>query len=134
MKENEDKNLGTFVDKVMNEVSLESPSFDFTANVMMQVEKAKQNAVTTYHPLISKRFWALILVGFIAFMIYIFIVIKPESLGWFNNIDLNTDRISKLFSGMKTTRIAAYGVGLLALMLLVQIPVLKNYFDKRLAI
>lgn len=134
MSENVDKQLENFVDKAMKLPPLVSPSFDFTANVMSQVNALQESKVTSYQPLISTSMWIVIFTGFVAFVAYIVLVTKPEASGWFDSVDLNTERVSEFFGGLQTPRIAAYGVGLLALMFLVQIPLLKNYFDKRLSI
>lgn len=134
MKENIDKQMEKLTDKVMKHSVIESPSFDFTENVMSQVIAFEESRVTSYQPLISKRAWILIFVGFFAFLAYVIFVTKPETSDWFNIVDMNTERASKLLNGIQTPRIAAYGVGLLAMMLLIQIPLLKNYFDKRLSI
>ncbi|MEZ4793185.1 MAG: hypothetical protein R2783_06905 [Gelidibacter sp.] len=132
MEENVNKHIENLVGKAMRQSALETTSFDFTANIMAQVDDVKQKVATTYQPLISKRIWSLIFIGFIAFIAYMVFISKPEASGWFKNVDLNAERVSKVLSGIQTPRIAAYGVGLLALMLLVQIPLLKNYFDKRI--
>ncbi|MEZ4803800.1 MAG: hypothetical protein R2797_13585 [Gelidibacter sp.] len=132
MKENVDKQIENLVDKAMKTSALETPSFNFTTDVMAQVESVQQRATTTYQPLISKRVWILILAGFLVFVAYTIFITKPEASGWFTNLDLNSERVSKRLTNIQTPRIAAYGVGLLALMLLVQIPFLKNYFDKRI--
>ncbi len=132
MKENVDKQIESLMDKVIKKSALEQPSFDFTANVMAQVECVEQNITTTYQPLISKRVWVMIFFGFIAFVAYIMFVTKPEDSSWFTAIGIDTENISNLLNGIHPSRIAGYGVGLLAVMLLVQIPLLKNYFDKRI--
>ncbi len=79
MKKNVDKQIENLVDKVMKQSTLETPSIDFTSHIMVQVEAAKQSTSTTYQPLISKRVWAIISIGFIAFVGYILYVIKPET-------------------------------------------------------
>lgn len=134
MKENVDKQIENLVEKVMKQSTLEKPSFDFTANVMSQVESSSHSMVTTYQPLISKRMWMLIVTGFVAFVAYIVVVNKPEASDWFANLDfsiVNNDKVSDMFSGFKAPKIAAYSVGFLSVMLLVQISYLKNRFDKR---
>lgn len=135
MKENADKHLEAFVEKVLSKSNLETPSFDFTDRVMAQVEKVEQRSVISYEPLISKPVWGLIFVGFITFVSYIIYVVRPEASGWFNGIDLNTlntDEVTKIFKGIHPSRIVAYAIGLFSLMMLIQIPFLKSNFEKRL--
>ncbi|MCK7590013.1 hypothetical protein M0G43_05450 [Subsaxibacter sp. CAU 1640] len=134
MKENVDKHIEQLVGKVMKKSTLESPSLDFTANVMSQLESSKQSLTTVYKPLITKRVWALIAVVFISFLVYTVFVNKPETSDWFNRInfnEMNLDKISNVFSQIKAPKTAAYIVGVFAMMLLVQLTFLKNYFDKR---
>jgi len=134
MKENVDKHIEQLVGKVMKKSTLESPSQDFTANVMSQLEPSKQSITTIYKPLITKRVWALISVVFISFLVYTVFVNKPETSDWFNRInfnEMNFDKISNAFSQIKAPKTAAYIIGVFAMMLLVQLTFLKNYFDKR---
>ncbi|HLT32421.1 MAG TPA: hypothetical protein VKZ98_01400 [Aquaticitalea sp.] len=137
MKENVDKHLESLVEKVLKQSTLDTPSFDFTANLMSRVESSSPSIATTYKPLISKQVWALIVLGFIGFVAYTFIVNKSEASDLFNNIDfsiVNADKFTDILNGFKAPKLAAYGVGLVALILLIQIPLLKNYFDKRISL
>ncbi len=135
MKENVDNQLENLIKKAVKQSALESPSFDFTANLMLKVDIIKQSATTTYQPLISKQMWFLIFTGFVAFVAYILFITKPEASKWFSAIDiLNANKISNLFSGIHLSRTVLYSVVFFAVMLLIQIPLLKNYFDKRLAV
>ena len=134
MKENVDKHIEHLVEKVMKKSTLETPSLDFTSNIMAQLETSKQSIVTTYKPLITKRVWVFISIMFISFLAYIVFVNKPETSDWFNSFNfnkLNFDKISEVFSQIKAPKTAAYIIGVFALMLLVQLTFLKNYFDKR---
>ncbi|MDP3352360.1 MAG: hypothetical protein Q8S44_01290 [Flavobacteriaceae bacterium] len=60
MKVNEDKLVDNFIEKVMKGVELETPSKDFTSNVMNLVYEVKKSDVTTYKPLVSKLGWSII--------------------------------------------------------------------------
>ena len=134
MKENVDKHIEDLVGKAMRKSSLEQPSYDFTANVMSKVEGLNKSVVTTYQPLISKWAWGLIATAFVVFMVFIFLTSKPEASDWFNQINfdqVNTDKFLNILKGMRPSRFTAYGIGLLAIMILIQVSYLKNYFDKR---
>lgn len=137
MKENVNKHIETLVDKAMKHAALEAPNFDFTAHVMAQVEDIKLSASTTYQPLISKRAWIIVFVSVLLFMSYVFWFSKPETSGWLGTLDFsmyNTDKLTNLMSGIHLSKTANYSILLFAVMLLVQIPILKNYFDKRFEI
>mgnify|MGYP006183203993 CR=1 FL=1 len=53
MKES-DKNLEQLIDKMMAENTLQSPSADFTSNLMSQIFVAEKAKIKPYKPLISK--------------------------------------------------------------------------------
>lgn len=135
MNENVDKHIENMVDKVMKNVTLEIPSFDFTAKVMSQVNLITQSQATVYEPLISKKGWIIIFGGLIAVVAYVLFFSQPQTKGWFSKINfsaLNDYKISNVFSGIEPSRITTYALILLAIMLILQVSVLKNYFDKRI--
>lgn len=126
MKE-EDKNVGKFIDKVMKETSLETPSFDFTSKIMAQVSVLEQSKIKKYKPLISKTGWFGIFGCLIAFITYTFFNGSPES-----QLDINLSaEISNIVPAVHFSGITTYTVLIVTLMVLIQIPLLKNYFDKR---
>lgn len=135
MKENEDKSIEKLITKVMQTSTLETPSFDFTTQVMNQVNALNTNKVITYQPLISKKAWAIIFGCFVAFMIYIFMTTSPETTSWMNTLDFSVlfeNNTSKLLSRVLFSKTTTYILVISTVMLLVQLPMLKNYFDKRL--
>ena len=137
MNDNIDKHIEKLVDKTMKKTSLESPSFDFTNTVMAQVNALERSTVTTYKPLISKPMWFVIFaVGLMIVMYILFGMTSTES-GWLNFIDLSVltdNRYSNALSGFKVSKTVMYGVVLFGIMLFVQVPILKHYFDKRIAV
>ena len=137
MNDNIDKHIEKLVDKTMKKTSLESPSFDFTNTVMAQVNALERSTVTTYKPLISKPMWFVIFaVGLMIVMYILFGMTSTES-GWLNFIDLSVltdNRYSNALSGFKVSKTVLYGVILFGIMLFVQVPILKHYFDKRIAV
>ncbi len=133
MKVNEDKNIEKLVAKMMNEIPLEKPSFDFTSKVMAQVLANKTNDITTYKPLISKPLLILIFGSFFILFGYCIINGNTESSNeWFDSINLSQYYNNRLFLGLKFSKITAYAVLLSTLMLFLQIPLLKNHFDRQL--
>lgn len=137
MNDNIDKHIERFVDKTMKKASLESPSFDFTNTVMAQVNALKQSTVTTYRPLISKPMWlAIFIVGF-AIVLYIIFGMNTTETSWLSFIDLSVltdNKFSNTMSGFKVSKIVMYAIVLFGIMLFIQVPILKNYFDKRIAV
>ena len=136
MKENIDKYLNDVSRKVITEGAIQSPSFNFTDNVMVQVEELNKKHVTTYKPLISKTTWVLIAVGFMSLIVYALISNNHiESSSWLNKIDFNilsNNNVTNTLSSFKLPKILIYAVVFFGLMVCIQIPFLKNYFNKRL--
>ena len=103
----------------------------------MILQIIKTSDVTVYKPLISKSIWILIALGFITLIGYlIFGTTSQESEALFTiNFDvLFNNRFTETLSAMKFSDTLMYAVVSLGIMLFIQIPLLKNYFDNRLAI
>ena len=88
MKENADKYLDDLSRKVIGKSSLESPSYDFTKNVMAQVKALTGSTLTTYKPLISKSMWFIITLLASSGVAYILFGPQTESL-WLQKLNLN---------------------------------------------
>lgn len=127
MKES-DKNLEKFIDKIMRENTLDSPSIDFTSKIMSQILVSKKNNVKPYKPLISLPVWIVIL-GSLVFLI-LYTAFDKQSY----NLEispLNTVNISGIFSYFQFSKNTMYAILTVPFMLLVQIAVLKNYYNKK---
>ena len=135
MKENEEKHIDRLIEGVMKKSTLEITSHDFTSLVMQQVEALKKNAYTTYDPLISKRAWVMIISISIIFFSSVIMLGKIQTSGWFGALNLDFMHsvvISEIFNGIKPSKAMNISITVFALMLLIQIPLLKHYFDKRI--
>lgn len=129
MKENANKHIDQFVDKVMKTSKLETPSFDFTAKVMSQITETSRSTVTVYKPLISKTAWVILLL-LTAGMVWFSIFSKnTTTLGWIDQLDFS--KVSNVFSGIKISQTTMYSLLMFGVMLFIQIPLLKHYFNKR---
>lgn len=125
MKEN-DKNIEKFIEKIMEEASLETPSFDFTSKIMAQVTVAESAKIKEYKPLISKQAWFAIF-GIFAFFIGFSLIgtdQKPQ-------FDFGLNSFLKQLPTLHFSDTITYSILIVTLMVLIQIPLLKNYFDKR---
>ena len=134
MKEQADTSVENLVDKMMTSSTLESPSADFTSQILSKIEVLQQSKATVYQPLISKRVWALIVVVCVAFLVYVFYTSSTESSNWFTTIDFSkftNNRVSESFSDYTFSKTMMYAIILLSVMVFIQIPLLKNYFEKR---
>ncbi len=132
MKENETKHIEHLVAKAMQKSNLETPSFQFTDSVMEALQ-AQQSAVTPYRPLFPKYIWVAIAAIVAGFTAYIWFLVQPAPLNLptlsFDFIKNNL--LAKEVAAFTPSKITIYAVLLLALMLCVQVPMLKRYFDKR---
>ncbi|MEO8533290.1 MAG: hypothetical protein ABI441_06050 [Flavobacterium sp.] len=127
MKES-DKNIENLIDKMMAESSLESPSIDFTSKIMVQVLAAEKSKIKSYKPLISKQVWIIITGALIALIVYVLMTGNNYELKISNTYSA---KISDLFSGLHVSKITLYTILIVPLMILIQIPLLKNYYNKR---
>lgn len=137
MNENVDKSIEALASKMMNETTLESPSLDFTANIMAQVEALSQKKDIVYKPLISKWFWVAFFVGIALLFGFFFSGNNPETTSWFDVVDysiLFNNIVTETLSNIRVSKTMLYSIVLFGVMLFIQIPILKNYFDKRLEV
>lgn len=131
MKEQVDKDLDDLTKKVVKEVSVETPSFDFTDVVMSRVFEIENNKATLYKPLISTKRWLFIMLGFICLIFYVIRTTQGDDLSWINITEVN-NKIIEAISGIKISKTFSYAIVLFSLMFCIHIPFLKNYLDKRL--
>lgn len=131
MKASEDKHIEKLIDYLMKETTLESPSFDFTAKVMTQVTLAKTSNATTYQPLISKKVFIAIFGSLTVLIAYVLLNSDPSTNSRLINLNYN---LLANYTPVKTlgfSNITTYTVVLTAIMLCIQIPLLKNYYDSK---
>ncbi len=134
MKENEDKYLDSFTKKIVKTASLERPSIHFTSEIMAQVNVLSTSKAVTYKPLISKKSWIIITLGFTGLCMYLIFGTETQQSSWFANLNfsvLSDSKFTNVISGFKVSKTMMYAITFLGLMLCVQIPFLKKHFDKR---
>jgi hypothetical protein len=137
MNDNIDNQIEKLVDNTMKNSKLESPSLDFTNVVMAQVNALQKSTVTTYQPLISKPWWFAIFVMALLVVLFIIFGSSTNETNWLSFIDISVltdNKLSTALSGFKVSKIVMYSVVLFGIMLIIQVPILKNYFDKRIAV
>lgn len=135
MKENEDKNMEQFVQRIMKEAPLESPSYNFTSKVMANVLAIDKSKATIYKPLISRKGWFFIFAGIIAVLLYFLLSGNTQTANHSWLFDLTgkdlvpTLNSSTLFQFSRLTVNVIVGATVLVL---IQIVLLKNYLNRRL--
>ena len=133
MKENTEQHLDELTRKMMNSTELESPSSNFTENIMAHIETI-EIAPTPSKPLISKGVWIVIGIIVTALILFSFFG-NVESMGWFDEIGYNNifenNLLSEAFSGITISNTVLYSAVLFGVFILIQVSMLKNYFNKR---
>ncbi|PXY45078.1 hypothetical protein [Flavobacterium hydrophilum] len=127
MKES-DKNIENLIEKMMSEETLQSPSIDFTSKIMAQVSIIEEKKLKVYKPLISKQTWFIIIAVLIAFSIYVIATGNDYDL---KINDLYIKEYSNIFSGLHVSEYTLYAILIVPVMMLIQIPLLKNYYAKK---
>lgn len=132
--EKDEKRIEAFVDKLMANDTLEQPTLDFTDNVMSKVESISNSIATVYKPLIPKSVWFVIIASFVALVGYIYLKEPVTSSGWLDRFNLSNTAINPLENvAFNFSKTLMYAVVLLAIMVSIQVPLLKHYFNKRMA-
>ncbi|NJB69990.1 hypothetical protein GGR42_000452 [Saonia flava] len=130
-----DKHIDELTGKLLREMPLESPSKDFTTNILSKIEKLPQSSALVYKPLISKKSWFVIGLLVLGSMGYLFFGPTIQETGWFSYINfdkLPSIKSPKIPTAIRVPKTVIYAIGIFACLILVQIPVLKRNFDKRL--
>ena len=128
-----DKKLDEFTKYILKDVNQEQPSIDFVANVMKSV-KADPSLVFSkvYKPLISKKGWLFIAV--IITGLFILTILSntnnTELIPTFNLSFLNKIKIINPFENIKFSNVFTFSFVFFAAMVLLQVAVIKSYFNK----
>lgn len=127
--------LDAFAKKYVKEISTESPSLDFTANLMgkiNQLQEAKSTIV--YKPLISKKGWFVVFAAIIA---VVFIPFQSKEEGLFTLPEFNLSFLDKLnfsglFEGLQVSNSLLYLAITFLVLISIQILYLKGHFEKQI--
>ncbi|KAF2339410.1 hypothetical protein [Flavobacterium tistrianum] len=131
MKES-DKNIEQLIEKMMADEKLQSPSIDFTSIIMSQVHLLDEKKLKAYKPLISKPIWISIGLALATLVIYVSLFSVSETDFKIDEFGkLYSDRMSTAFSGIHFSKNILYAILIVPIMILIQVGILKNYFDKK---
>ncbi|MFB9109271.1 hypothetical protein [Flavobacterium gyeonganense] len=127
-----DKDIEKLIDKMMAEEKLQSPSIDFTSKIMAEVLILEEKKQKTYKPLISKSVWVSIGIALALLVVYTSLFSVSESTLKIDEIgNLYSDKITSVFTGVHFSKNILYAILIVPLMVVIQVGVLKNYFDKK---
>lgn len=134
MHDHLEQRLDKLAKKVVKSSKLESPSLDFTSNVMQQIEASQVSHITVYKPLISKRAWfmiAILIIGGLSYAIFG----GTQSTSLLESIDLSVvfnNKVTDAISGITVSKILAYAIGFGGLVWFIQVPLMKQLLERDL--
>lgn len=132
--ENEDKRIEELVDKLMANDSLEKAPVNFTNDVMSKIELLSETKTIVYKPLIPKYVWWLLGLGFVALIVNVILNKSSDSSSLserYNLPEISFDVFNNLSVDFSSTLM--YATVLLAVMVAIQVPLLKQYFNQKLS-
>lgn len=132
--EKDDKRIENLVNKLMKADNLEKAPLDFTDQVMAKVDTLSKSSVTTYKPLISKPVLYGIAVSFVALVVYILFKSPRDATRLserYNLPEISLNPLEGLSFDFSSTLM--YATVLLAIMVSIQIPLFKRYYNNRIS-
>ncbi len=123
--------LDAFAKKYINEIESESPSIDFTKNIMNSIQEFEKSEAYKADPLISKKIWILLIGILITSILY---VAKGKSIGSIGFSKINLDvfskiRIPNLFENISVSSVMLYACFFFTVLIFAQIYFLKKRFE-----
>ena len=131
MSTGENKNIEKLIDKLMHDDNLSSTSNEFTNTIMAQVEQLEEQKTYAHKPIISKKAWLAICTLITGFTIYLAFYGNLTKSKWFANIEFDFN--FNFLPQMNFSNTTLYATLIIFVLFLIQIIVLKNYFNKRLS-
>lgn len=131
MKTTEDKAIDNWVDHWMQEAKLESPSEGFTQKIMSTLPVKATNTVTTYQPLLSSYAILGIVLAVVSIVLYSVFTSANTTISWVPKF--NVALLSHYFSWNmpQFSKITTYCFVATTILVFIQIPFLKHYYEKK---
>jgi|GEM_PF-6230844 len=129
------KELEQMIDGLMRDDSLQSPSTDFTNNVVGTIFSRESTVQKMYKPLLPKWSWYLIALGALGFMLFGLQQYTPTEnwVGYDQFLNVLGNWSSQFFSSIRVSKIVVYVVVVAGGLACFQTMVLKNYWNNRLS-
>lgn len=130
--EHDNEKLDAMLERLMRDEALESPSVNFTDKVMDKVYGIESSTVTVYKPLISKRVWLLIALSFVVLVAFVMLNNGSTDSQWLSSLEVPRPEFT-LFDNInfQLSGTFKYAVLFLAVMIGVQMTVIKSYYGRR---
>lgn len=134
MEENKNKEIDLFFKKQFKEIAVESPSKDFTLNVMEVISQDARSISKSHQSLISKKVWFFLIIIFTAI---IFIPFRKSKKTLFNDVILDFTflekfSLSSIIDGVSISTTVFYGCVFFALMAVIQVVLIKDFLAKKI--
>lgn len=132
MDKREYKELEDFVDGVMAEAPMDTPSLEFTQNVLKKLE-AETPKVYQYKPMLPKTAMVALCASFVALLVFVWSRFGLDSgQGWFKKLHLETwfQANWDWIGAYHASKVMVYAFLFLGLMFFVQVPWLKKQLNR----
>ena len=134
MEKDKETNLEDWIAKGIKEVGLESPSRDFTGQVLSRISKKKaQESRIIYRPLITKNGWALAVFSVVTIFVLILYTKNDGGQKEQTILDKAFDFLSyDFFSGIHFSDTIVMGMVLFAIFACIQVVTLKRLIERQI--
>ena len=129
----EQKDLEKLMDKIFEADQLDTPSVNFTANVLEKIE-AGRKAQLTYTPLLPK--WVFVVMGIlvVGFVLFVFsitdsVVVTPQ-INYFESVKSVTSWFTESTSIFNFSGTLGYSIVAIGLLICVQASVLNKFVNR----
>ena len=133
--EQENKHIDSFLSNVVKEAGTESPSDGFVMDVMDAIETEELAAPAfVYKPVFSTKHWLFVAACVVG--IFVLAILLPENSvlsDKFANDVSKVEGFFSIFDGISINSIYTYALVFVAMMVIIQIPILKYQFSKNLS-
>lgn len=139
MEENNNKQTDAFLQKHIQEIPLESPSNDFTSNLMGILVEEETSTVTQYSPLISKKGWIGVGIVVLSSLALLFFgTFQKQGEKVLDKVSLDFSFLSKFnlsgtMEGFSMPSVMFFGALLFSISLLIQVLYIKGYINNKIA-
>ncbi|MDX1469961.1 MAG: hypothetical protein R3213_00565 [Flavobacteriaceae bacterium] len=122
--------------KILESVPLESPSKEFTSNILEQLNLEPGITKISYTPLIPKPILIVGVASVLLTVVFLYFNIEFKS-SWFDKIPVNNIGFSNSLNfipSMESSTVFIYASLLFFIIFLIQITVIKNYHNRSLSV
>ena len=119
------------MDKIFDADQLETPSMNFTANVLETLEHKRESQLV-YTPLLPKWVFGVLGVLLVVFVFYVFNVTDGSSSGinYFESLNFSTSGLTQSLLKLNFSKILGYSVLAMGLLVCLQASLLNKFLNR----